>query len=83
MTVEPKGGYREARVTKRRTRTDFANEIKRITELSRYQESTMIHIVLDNLNAHNEASLTTAFGADATALLMRRIAFHHTPKHAS
>lgn len=52
MTVEPLGGYRDATVTKRRTRLDFAQEIKRITELPRYQNAHTIHIVLDNLNTH-------------------------------
>lgn len=83
MTVEPKGGYRDVRVTKRRTRLDFAKAIKRITEHPRYRNATLIHIVLDNLNTHNEKSLLAAFGEEETAILMRRIKFHHTPKHAS
>ena len=83
MTVEPKGGYRDVAVTRRRTRLDFAHEIKRITELPRYVNAQMIHIVLDNLNTHNEYSLVTAFGRGMTKRLMRRIKFHHTPKHAS
>ena len=83
MTVEPKGGYREARVTNRRTRVDFAHEIKRVLESARYQHANMIHIVLDNLNTHNEKSLVGTFGAETTARLMKRITFHHTPKHAS
>ena len=83
MTVEPKGGHRETEVTLRRTRSDFAEEIKRISELSRYKEATIIHVVLDNLNTHNEQSLIVAFGKEEAALLMQRIRFHHTPKHAS
>ncbi len=83
MTVEPKGGYREATVTKRRTRIDFAAEIKRIVESPRYRNAALIHIVLDNLNTHNEQSLINAFGKEGSAALMRRIKFHHTPKHAS
>jgi hypothetical protein len=83
MTVEPKGNYRTVRITRRRTRNDFAHEIKRITGLPRYRKATMIHIVLDNLNTHNEQSLLAAFGEDATHALMERVTFHHTPKHAS
>jgi len=83
MTVEPRGGYRSTSVTMRRTRTDFAHEIKRITGLPRYREATTIHIVLDNLNTHNEQSLVHAFGHETAERLMKRITFHHTPKHAS
>jgi hypothetical protein len=83
MTVEPKGGYRRAVVTARRTRTDFAYEIKRIIRLPRYKDARKIHIVLDNLNTHFEKSLIDTFGEKETAAIMRRIEFHHTPKHAS
>ena len=52
MTVEPKGGWREVTVTARRTKVDFAHEVKRIAELPRYTHARHIHIVLDNLNTH-------------------------------
>ena len=83
MTVEPKAGYRTFRVTARRTRDDFAHEIKRVTDLPRYKKARKIHIVLDNLNTHFEKSLIKAFSAKEAARIMRRIRFHHTPKHAS
>lgn len=83
MTVEPKAGYRTPHVTTRRTRTDFAREIKRVTSLSRYKDAHLIHIVLDNLNTHFEKSLIDTFGEKETARMMRRIKFHYTPKHAS
>lgn len=83
MTVEPKGGCRNVSVTTRRTRSDFAHEIKRISVLSRYKDAKTIHIVLDNLNTHFEKSLTDTFGDTETTEIMRRIKFHHTPKHAS
>ncbi len=83
VTVEPTGGHREVTVTARRTRTDFAEEVRRVVSLPRYAEKTMIHIVLDNLNTHNEQSLINTFGTKKTKQLMKRITFHHTPKHAS
>jgi len=83
MTVEPKGGYRRAVVTARRTRSDFAYEIKRIAQLPRYKDARTIHIVLDNLNTHFEKSLTDTVSKKETDAIMRRIQFHHTPKHAS
>lgn len=83
VTVEPKGGHREVTVTDRRTKRDFAREIKRIVELPRYREATTIHIVLDNLNTHFESSFRETFDDDVTEQLMKRIRFHYTPKHAS
>jgi transposase len=83
MTVEPRAGFRTTQVTERRTRTDFAKEIQRIVSLKRYKHADRIHIVLDNLNTHNEKSLVEAFGTEKTKRLMERIQFHHTPKHAS
>lgn len=83
MTVEPRKGFRSTRVTTRRTRLDFAHEIKRIVELPHYINTTMIHFVLDNLNTHNEKSLIETFGKEESDRLMKRITIHHTPKHAS
>src|SRR3989344_4460995 len=75
MTVEPKRGHR--------TKKDFAREIRRVSKLPRYVKAKRIHIVLDNLNTHFEKSLIETFGNREAARLMRRIRFHHTPKHAS
>jgi transposase len=83
LAVEPKGGRREAKVTKRRTRTDFATEIKRIVELPCYRKTKKIHIVLDNLNTHFEKSFFETFPKEVARRLLRRIRFHYTPKHAS
>ena len=83
VTVEPKGGYRECTVTDRRTKQDFAHEIKRIVDLPRYRAAKHIHIVLDNLNTHNASSFRETFGDTVTKQLMERIRFHHTPIHAS
>lgn len=83
VTVEPKGGHREVAVTNHRKKPDFAKEMKRIVELSRYRTAQVIHIVLDNLNTHFEKSFTETFGTKETKSIMDRIQFHYTPKHAS
>lgn len=83
IAVEPKGGYREATVTKRRTKKDFAHEIKRLTELPRYQQAKTIHLVLDNLNTHFKGSFIETFGIRKANPILKRIKFHYTPKHAS
>lgn len=83
VTVEPKGGYRNTRVTLRRRRPDFARELRRIVSLPRYRKARKLHLVLDNLNTHNEASLQETFGKKEALRIMRKVQFHHTPKHAS
>lgn len=83
LTVEPKGGFRTCSVTQRRAKPDFAHEIERILLLPRYQKATSIHIVLDNLNTHFTSSFIKTFGKRKTRLLLSRVQFHYTPKHAS
>ena len=82
MAVEPKGGYRTAKATNRRTKRDFAHEMRRIMD-NVYPEAKNIHLVLDNLNTHFPSSLIATFGTREAKRLMQRITFHHTPKHAS
>ena len=81
VAVEPKAGKRLTKVTKRRTKQDYAFFIKELVE--KYPYAERIHLVQDNLNTHNEGSLLVAFGKRETKQIMRRIKFHPTPKHAS
>ncbi len=83
MTVEPKGGYRTTRVTDHRAKRDFAEEMRRLLTLPRYRCAKKLYVVLDNLNTHGAHSLIERFGEKEAQHLMRRIEFHHTPKHAS
>ena len=48
VAVEPKGKKRVIKVTKRRTKQDFANVVKELIE-TEYTEVTRIHLVVDNL----------------------------------
>ena len=43
----------------------------------------MVRVVLDNLNTHRMASLYETFPAAEARRIVRRLEFHHTPKHAS
>ena len=83
VTVEPKGGYREVSVMKRRKKPDCAREIKRLTLLPRYHHAAIIHIVLDHLNTPFETSFIETFGTSEAKRILSRIRFHYTPKHAS
>ena len=42
-----------------------------------------MHLVLDNLNTHFKKCFDDVLGERAAAKLLRRVEFHHTPKHTS
>ena len=81
VAVEPTGGKRFLQARRHRKRADFARFVRDL--LRRYPQARRIHLVLDNLNTHNEKSLIETFDAKQAKHLLRRIAWHHTPKHAS
>lgn len=81
VAVEPKAGRRFAQARRQRTRADFARFVRELVR--RFPNARKIHLVLDNLNTHNEKSLIETFGAKQTRLLLRKLTWHHTPKHAS
>jgi hypothetical protein len=79
---EPKRGWRHLDVTERRTAVDFAHAMRRLAD-EHYPEAEKVRVVLDNLNTHTPASLYKAFEPEEARRLLRRLEFHHTPKHAS
>ncbi len=81
VAVEPKGGKRFVQVRRHRKRADFARFVRDL--LRRYPKARRVHLVLDNLNTHNEKSLIETFGAMKATPMLRRIQWHYTPKHAS
>jgi predicted transcriptional regulator len=60
VAVEPLGGKHIIKVTKRRTRKDFAVFIKELVTRI-YRQAKKINLVLDNLNIHFAKSLYEAF----------------------
>lgn len=81
LAVEPQAGKRFVRARRQRTRVDFARFVRDLVK--RYPQARWIHLVLDNLNTHNPQSLIEAFGEGPAKKLLKRIAWHYTPKHAS
>lgn len=79
---EPKRGWRHLEVTERRTAVDFAHAVRRLTD-EHYPRAEKVRVVLDNLNTHTPASLYKAFEPEEARRVLRRLEFHHTPKHAS
>lgn len=82
MAVEPLGAWRQASVTQRRTKLDFAAQMQQLVDVH-YPEADRIRVVLDNLNTHKPGSLYEAFTPAEARRLLRRLEFHYTPKHAS
>lgn len=80
--TEPLKGYRRVSVRERRTRVDFAEEVRILLEED-YKDAPKVCLVMDNLNTHNIASLYQAFPANKALELARRLEIHYTPKHGS
>lgn len=82
VAVDPKGGKRFVKVTDTRTKADFAHFMKDLTQ-KHFAKAEYIQVVLDNLNTHFEGSLIETLGKRAATMLMKRLRFIYTPKHAS
>ena len=82
MEVEPLAGRRHVEVTERRTRQDWAQQIKQMLD-ERYPDAVKVLLVMDNLNTHNIASLYETFAPQEARRLAERLDIHHTPKHGS
>ena len=82
MFVEPLGGKRHVSVREHRTATDWAEEIKYMSDVM-YPDAEKIILVMDNLNTHKASSLYKAFPAEEARRIYRRLEIHYTPKHGS
>jgi len=60
MFCEPLGGWRRASITDRRTKLDWAQQIKDLVDVH-YAQADQVTLVMDNLNTHTPASLYEAF----------------------
>lgn len=61
---------------------DFAHQMRWLVDEA-YPEAQVVRVVLDNLNTHRPASLYEAFPPDEARRIVKRLEFHHTPKHGS
>jgi hypothetical protein len=80
--VEPLAGWRRVDAQPRRTRTDWANQIRHLLTVE-YPDAKTVVLVMDNLNTHAIASLYQAFAPAEAFALAQRLEVHHTPKHGS
>ncbi len=82
LGTEPLRGWRQVRLSDRRTRLDFAHWIKELADVH-YPTAERIVLVMDQLNTHTPASLYDAFPPAEAQRLAARLEIHYTPKHGS
>ena len=78
---EPLAGKRIVKVTKRKTKVDWAEFIKDIDD--HYPKAKRITLVMDNLNTHKPGSLYERFSPIEAKRIWDRFEFVFTPKHGS
>jgi hypothetical protein len=81
MASEPLASKRLTKVTKQRTKTDWAEFISDIAD--HYKSARKITLVMDNLNTHKPGSLYETFSPEQAKCLRDRFEFVYTPKHGS
>ena len=82
MAVEPLIGKRKTFVTDQRTKQDFA-ELLRVLSDDEYPTAEKIVLVTDNLNTHSPACLYERFEPAEARRLAQRFEWHYTPEHGS
>lgn len=82
MWVEPLRGWRCVDAHARRTKIDWAAQVKRLLTVD-YPHAETVVLVMDNLNTHSIGSLYEAFEPHEAFALAQRLEIHHTPTHGS
>jgi hypothetical protein len=82
MFFDPLAGWRRVSASEHRTKQDWAHQIKRLLDED-YPHARKVHLVCDNLNIHDVASLYETFTAEEAHRLAERLHVHYTPKHGS
>ncbi len=82
MFSEPLRGWRHVAVTDRRTKIDYAQQMKYLVD-ERYPSAELITVIHDQLNTHVPAALYEAFEPAEARRILDKLEFHYTPKHGS
>ena len=82
LFCEPLAGRRQVSITDRRTRQDWADQIRELLDVH-YLRAERVTLVMDNLNTHSLASLYEAFEPQEARRLIERLEVVYTPKHGS
>lgn len=81
VAVEPLTGKRLLKVTSRRTKQDYAEFMREVSQA--WSPAERICLVQDNLNTHTPGSFYEAFSAEEAFALASCFEMHYTPKKAS
>jgi hypothetical protein len=82
LFVDPHRGWRRVSARDRRTRLDWAEEVRQLLDVD-YPDAPKIRLVCDNLNTHGIASLYARYDAETAHRLARRLELVHTPRNGS
>jgi len=82
MMACPLLGWREVVVTERRTKLDFARQMKALVD-EHFPQADVVRVVMGNLNTHTKGALYDAFPPEEAKRLADRLEVVSTPTHAS
>ena len=82
MFTEPLSAWRYAKAFARRTKKDWAHNIKWLVD-EHYPLAQKVVVVMDNLNTHTISSLYETFPKEEAFRIAQRLEIHYTPKHGS
>jgi hypothetical protein len=82
LACEPLRGWRQVKVTERRTKLDWAHFVRELVD-EHYPDALKVVLVLDNLNTHRPASLYEAFEPAEAKRIWDHLELHLTPVHGS
>lgn len=82
MFVEPLAGWRHVQVTERRTKRDYAQQMKYLVD-ERYPDAEWVTVVQDQLNTHDPSALYATFEPQEAKRILDKLEFHYTPVHGS
>lgn len=82
LACAPHLGWRDVRVTARRTAVDFAHAVRELVDQA-FPDAERVVLVTDNLNTHTPAAFYQAFPAPEARRILARLEWHYTPTHGS
>jgi hypothetical protein len=82
LACAPHLGWRDVRVTARRTAVDAAHALRELVDQA-FPEAETIVLVTDNLNVHTPAALYATFPPAEARRIAARLEWHYTPTHGS
>jgi hypothetical protein len=82
VACEPLAGKRLLQVRQRRTKIDWAQVVRELSDVQ-YPKADTIVLVMDQLNTHSPASFSEAFDPAEAWRLTQKLEIHSTPVHGS